>query len=226
MRPSRRESPIPCILLAALVLLCAGGCSETGASAEDAGGEAAVGPPADEAASRPFEWPDGPHRVAVLEVESLGDIHVALYPELAPENVALFEKLTELRYYDGTTFHRVIPGFMIQGGDPNTRDAKPKNDGTGSSGFRVADEFGTAPPVRGAVGMANRGKPRTGSGQFFILQEDTPLLDGHYSFFGRVVEGIEVVDAVARVERDETGRWGPKDRPIENVTVASVRLID
>jgi len=217
-------------LLAALLavgLAGAGACADApstdAAAATDGAAATDAGPPAPEA---PFEWPAGEHRTATLEVEGLGTIRIELYPELAPENVGLFEKLTGLEYYDGTTFHRVIPDFMIQGGDPNTRDENPRNDGTGSSGFRVADEFGTAPPVRGAVGMANRGRPRTGSGQFFILQQDAPHLADRYSFFGRVVEGMGVIDRIARVECDATGRWGPKNRPIENVVVSKVRLSD
>jgi peptidyl-prolyl cis-trans isomerase B (cyclophilin B) len=135
-----------------------------------------------------------------------------------------FVKLASEKFYDGTTFHRVIPGFMIQGGDPNSRNRDPRDDGRGDPGFRLEDEFSEVSHTRGMVSMANTGKPRSGSCQFFIVVADTPHLDGKYSLFGRVIEGMEVADRIAAVERDIYGRHGPKDRPLENVVIASIRI--
>jgi peptidyl-prolyl cis-trans isomerase B (cyclophilin B) len=156
---------------------------------------------------------DGPHDVAVLEVKDLGTIRFELLPEVAPQTVEHFVKLTEQGLYDGTTFHRVIPGFMIQGGDPNSRDKDPRNDGRGGPGFRIGDEFTDFPHLRGVVAMANSGAPNSAGSQFFIVQQDTPDLDGRYTVFGVVIEGLEVVDAITNLEIDEFGRYGPPERP-------------
>jgi peptidyl-prolyl cis-trans isomerase B (cyclophilin B) len=179
----------------------------------------------DTAASQaPFTWPEGPRDVAVLEIEDRGTIRIALYPEIAPKTVENFAKLAGEGFYDGTTFHRVIPDFMIQGGDPNTRDTIPKNDGNGGPGYTIDDEFSNAPHLRGVVSMANRGHPNSAGSQFFIVHQDKPHLDGHYAAFGRVIEGIDIVDAIAEVEIDKFGRWGPENRPIENVVIKTLRI--
>ena len=155
----------------------------------------------------------GPHDVVVLEVAELGTIRFELLPELAPKTVENFVKLAGEGLYDGTTFHRVIPGFMIQGGDPNTRNPDPRDDGKGGPGYRIDDEHTDFPHTRGIVSMANSGAPNTAGSQFFIVHEDSPHLDGGYTAFGRVIEGIEVVDAVTELEIDKYGRYGPPDRP-------------
>jgi cyclophilin family peptidyl-prolyl cis-trans isomerase len=155
----------------------------------------------------------GPHPVAVLRVKDLGTIRVELYPEAAPKTVAMFEKLAAEGFYDQTTFHRVIPEFMIQGGCPNTRDADPRNDGKGGGENLVEDEFNDLPHVRGALSLANRGSRNSGGSQFFLVQRDSTWLDGKHTLFGRVVEGLEVIDEVAGLEIDKFGRYGPPDRP-------------
>jgi peptidyl-prolyl cis-trans isomerase B (cyclophilin B) len=182
--------------------------------------------PADSAAPQPaaFAWPEGPTPHAVLHVHELGDIEIALYPSLAPETVANFVHLAESDFYDGTTFHRVIPGFMIQGGDPNTKNRDPSDDGMGGPGYKIDDEFNAAPHVRGAVSMANTGHPNTAGSQFFIVHADSPHLDGKYTVFGRVVSGMDVVDAVTKVDLDVYGRWGPKNRPIADVVIDDVEI--
>ena len=166
----------------------------------------------------------GPRPVAILSVESFGEIRLELIPEIAPATVENFIKLASEKFYDGTTFHRVIPGFMIQGGDPNSRNRDPRDDGKGGPGFRIEDEFSEVSHARGMVSMANTGRPRSGGCQFFIVVADTPHLDGKYSLFGRVIEGMEVADRIAAVERDVYGRHGPKDRPLENVVIGSIRI--
>jgi len=200
---------------AALALAC-GGDTEKTDHAENGG----PGAPAE----AEFTWPEGPHDTAVIEVEGRGTIRIALYPEIAPNTVDNFTKLAREGFYDGTTFHRVVRDFMIQGGDPNSKDDILKNDGLGGPGYTIEDEFSQTPQRRGVVSMANSGQANSAGSQFFILHRDMPHLDGGYTAFGRVVEGMEVVDAIAEVETDQHGRWGPKNRPLENVVVRTIRI--
>jgi len=175
-----------------------------------------------------FAWPDGEDhprlRIAVDDGTMRGTIEIELMPELAPLTLLRISDLAANGYYDGTTFHRVIDGFMIQGGDPNSRDRDPNNDGYGDSDLRMDDEFSAAPFERGVVGMANTGRPNSNDGQFFIMHADQHELTGRYTAIGRVVSGMDVVDAITRVEIDRSGRWGPKDRPIENVVMTEVTI--
>lgn len=218
LRPSvRLAGRLAALLLAALIAFGAVACSEAGNDEPDPSAAAA-------SASKPFAWPGGPHSVARLEVAGFGEIEIELYPELAPGTVANFEKLASEGFYDGTSFHRVIPGFMVQGGDPNTRDANPQNDGRGGPGYAIDDELSDAPHERGVLSMANTGRPNTGGSQFFIMHGDAPHLDGRHTVFGRVRSGLDVVDAVAAVEIDEHGRFGPKQRPIEPVVLERVTI--
>jgi peptidyl-prolyl cis-trans isomerase B (cyclophilin B) len=128
-------------------------------------------------------------------------------------------------FYDGTTFHRVIPGFMIQGGDPLSRDRDPRNDGSGNADEQIADEFSKLSHVPGIVALANRGRAGSGSGQFFITIDEDRSLDGRYAIFGHLLEGLEIAEAIAEVERDLYGRSGPTNRPIEDVVIESVRIV-
>ncbi|MCS5636442.1 MAG: peptidylprolyl isomerase, partial [Myxococcota bacterium] len=135
-------------------------------------------------ATATFAWPTGPHPRAVFHIENRGTILVELYPELAPRTVESFMELARTGFYDGTTFHRAVPGFMIQGGDPNSRDDDPANDGDGGPGFSLPDKFGPAPHIRGTLSMANHGQPNSGGSQFFIVQGDARHLDGRHTVFG------------------------------------------
>ena len=181
----------------------------------------ACGPgPADETGTRAVREPealsrieDGPHDMAVLDMGELGTIRIELLPELAPQTVENFMTLADSGFYDGTTFHRVIPGFMIQGGDPASKNLNPHDDGDGGPGYNIQDEFTDYPHVRGTVSMANKGRPDSGGSQFFITHQDVPALDGAYAVFGRVVEGFSVVDAITELEIDIYGRYGPENRP-------------
>jgi cyclophilin family peptidyl-prolyl cis-trans isomerase len=167
----------------------------------------------------------GPHPQAVITLEKLGTIRLELFPEAAPETVAMFTKLAGEGFYDGTTFHRVIPEFMIQGGCPNTRDADPRNDGKGGGEIVPPDEFNDLPHTRGTLSLANRGYRSSGGTQFFIVQRDAHQLDGKHTVFGRVVEGMDVVDAITRLEIDKYGRYGPTDRPYPvSAVVQSIRI--
>jgi cyclophilin family peptidyl-prolyl cis-trans isomerase len=167
----------------------------------------------------------GPHPVAVVSVKDLGKIRIELLPEAAPKTVAQFEALAGEAYYDGTTFHRVIPDFMIQGGCPNTRNADPRDDGRGGGDHPLEDEFTDLAHRRGIVSMANRSSRNTGGTQFFIVLADASHLDGKHTVFGRVIEGMEVVDAIAKLEIDKFGRYGPPDRPYPiPAVVESIRI--
>ena len=144
---------------------------------------------------------------------SEGAIALELYPEEAPKTVDNFTRLAGEGFYDGLTFHRVIPDFMIQGGCP-------RGDGTGGPGYQFEDEFNDHRVTRGALAMANAG-PNTNGSQFFIVTaEATPWLDGKHTVFGQVVSGQDVVDRISLVERD------PGDRPLEPVVIESVDLGD
>ena len=156
-----------------------------------------------------------PQQVATL-VTSKGTITFELLPELAPEHVKNFVDLASSGFYDGTKFHRVIPNFMIQGGDPHTRGSDTRTWGTGDGPRRLQAEFSPAEKashVRGMVSMARSSNPHSASCQFFIVHADSRFLDGQYSIFGRVLTGMEVVDAIATTPRD------PSDRPLEIVTL-------
>lgn len=157
--------------------------------------------------------------------EPWGQIVLRFFPDVAPNHVKNFVDLAKQGFYNGTTFHRVIPGFMIQGGDPKSRDQDPSNDGKGGIEVGLPDEVGLAPFERGVVALANRGRPSSNSSQIFIMLADHPELDGRYTVLGRLVSGSEIIDAIAATPTDRVGRWGPKDRPIENVVIhrASIR---
>ena len=142
---------------------------------------------------------------------SLGTIEIELFDADAPKTVANFVELTNKGYYDGLTFHRVIPDFMIQGGCP-------QGSGTGGPGYQFEDEFNSQKIVRGALAMANAG-PNTNSSQFFIVTtEAAPWLDGKHTVFGKVTSGMEAVDAIEQVDT------GANDRPRTPVTMDKVTI--
>jgi peptidyl-prolyl cis-trans isomerase B (cyclophilin B) len=182
---------------------------------------------AGDGAAAPAKLPEPPPAaavpVAVLAVRDFGEIRIALRSDVAPKTVENFTKLAGEKFYDGTTFHRVIPGFMIQGGDPNSKDRDPRNDGFGGPGYKIPEEPNGIRHRRGVVSMANSG-PGTGGSQFFVLVGDAPHLDGKHTAFGSVVAGMDVVDRIVAVERDQYGRWGPPDRPTKDVVIESVTI--
>ncbi len=161
--------------------------------------------------------------VDAAQVESVvlkttkGDITVELFYDKSPKTVENFIKLASEGFYDGTRFHRVIKDFMIQGGDPLSKDPSQASLwGTGGPNYTFADEFNDVKLVKGSLAMANSG-PNTNGSQFFIVTLDaTPWLDGKHTNFGRVVEGIEVVDAIEGVQT------APGDRPLEDMIIESV----
>jgi len=157
--------------------------------------------------------------VAVIKT-SMGTIVFEFLPDIAPKMVANFKDLAKSGFYNGTTFHRVINGFMIQGGDPLSKDDDPNNDGTGSGPRKMPAEFQSkVSHVRGTVSTARGGNDvNSGSCQFFIVQKDSKFLDNQYTLFGRVLEGMDVVDKISLVPKDQ------RDRPVKNVTMESVTI--
>ena len=153
--------------------------------------------------------------MVVITMDTGEVIKLELYPEIAPKTVENFEKLVNSGFYNGLTFHRIIRGFMIQGGCPN-------GNGMGGPGWKIKGEFAAngwkndLKHTKGVISMARAGHPDSAGSQFFIMHEDAPHLDGQYAAFGKVVEGIEVVDRIAAVR---TG-WG--DKPVQPVVMKSV----
>ena len=157
--------------------------------------------------------------MVVIEMENGKKIKLELYPETAPITVKNFEKLVSEGFYDGLIFHRVINGFMIQGGDP-------EGTGMGGSKEKIKGEFASngvkndLKHTRGVISMARSMMKDSASSQFFIMHQDAPHLDGDYAAFGKIVEGMDVVDEIAECE---TG-WG--DRPVQDQRMAKVYLVD
>lgn len=163
------------------------------------------------------EVSDASNPVAIITMEDESEIKVELFPEVAPNTVNNFITLIEKEFYDEVTFHRVIPEFMIQGGDR-------RGDGTGDPGHSIPGEF-TANDFpnelkheRGVISMARSADPDSAGSQFFIVVEDSPHLDGEYAAFGKVFTGMDVVDQIVGVERDA------QDKPLEDQTIESITV--
>lgn len=161
---------------------------------------------------------------AVVETDK-GDIVIELLPELAPKTVENFIQLAELGFYNRTTFHRIMKDRMIQGGDPNSRDSDPYNDGQGTAGYYLPQEFSDVPVDRGIVAMGRAAdSDNGGSCQFFIVLQRTPQWDGQYNVFGRVVEGIEVADEISRAPLTKDPHPAMKNRPAGKQIIRSIRI--
>lgn len=171
--------------------------------------------------------PDEPvaaNEVVVIETD-YGKIVIELWGDKAPKHAQNFKKLVKAGYYTGTTFHRVIPGFVIQGGDILSRDADPTNDGTGGPGYTIPAEIGEK-HLRGCLSAARLGdqvnpKRASSGSQFFICVQDLPSLDrGGYTVYGKVIQGMDVVDKIVAVKRNQS------DRPLKDVVMKSVYMAD
>jgi peptidyl-prolyl cis-trans isomerase B (cyclophilin B) len=147
---------------------------------------------------------------AVIETK-FGNIELRFFPDVAPNHVNNFIELAKKGFYDGTTFHRVIPGFMIQGGDPNSKDPSNPRVGMGGPGYTLKAEFNSRPHKRGTLSMARAADPDSAGSQFFICVADAPFLDRQYTVFGEVVTGMDVVDRIVSQPRDAS------DKPLERV---------
>ncbi len=203
--------------------LCLAGCGSGAASTSAASASAVPSSSASSCVtSASGEYASGTHH-ATIEVEGYGAIKLELDADVAPVTVANFAKLAGEGFYDGLTFHRIIEGFMVQGGDPN-------GNGTGGSDEKIVGEFSdnghpnSISHVRGTVSMARSQAYNSASSQFFIMQVDTPSLDGQYAAFGHVTEGMDVVDAMCEAARptDNNGTIAAADQP----RIASVKMDD
>lgn len=154
----------------------------------------------------------------VLIETNFGNITIKLLPELAPETVRNFEKLARDGFYDGTLFHRVIPGFMIQGGDPNTKTGNKATWGTGGPGYTIRAEFSSRSHLRGIVSMARAQDPDSAGSQFFIVTSPSAFLDRQYTVFGEVTEGMDVADKIVSLPRDEN------DCPMQEARMSRVTV--
>jgi len=162
---------------------------------------------------------DMKNKTAIMKT-NFGDIKLELFSEDAPKTVENFIKLSESNFYDGVKFHRVIKDFMIQGGDPNSKDDDWSNDGTGGPGYTFEDEFNQHKVVKGVLAMANAG-PDTNGSQFFIVTTDAaPWLDGKHTVFGVVTEGMEVVLEIENVNVDKL----QGDHPIDDVVIETIEI--
>ena len=169
--------------------------------------------------------------VAVIST-NFGDMIVEFYPDIAPMHVDSFVALVNEEYFDGTTFHRVIPGFMIQGGDPNSRNENKATHGTGGragkffgigneedpSTWLIPQEFNDTPHVKGILSMARTNDHNSASSQFFICHDNASFLDNKYTVFGKVVQGLDIIDEIVNVAKDQN------DNPLERVEMLSVRI--
>lgn len=206
--------------------LCLAGCGSGASGAASTSASSASAVPSSSASScvtsASGEYASGTHH-ATIEVEGYGAIELELDADVAPVTVANFAKLAGEGFYDGLTFHRIIEGFMVQGGDPN-------GNGTGGSDEKIVGEFSdnghpnSISHVRGTISMARSQAYNSASSQFFIMQADTPSLDGQYAAFGHVTEGMDVVDAMCEAARptDNNGTIAAADQP----RIASVKMDD
>ena len=214
---SRRYASAVLLLTAVAALLAAGAaCSndeETGPTATPRGtatpGGAVTNTPAADQYATPPAMAIDPAKtyVAVLETDK-GTIRIKLLPDIAPQTVNSFVFLTRQGYFDGVTFHRVLPGFVAQGGDPT-------GTGRGGPGYRLPDEFSDRPIDKGTVAMANTGQPNSGGSQFFITYSRQQRLDGKYTVFGEVIEGMDVAEKLTPRDPDANSTAPPGDRIIK-----------
>lgn len=155
---------------------------------------------------------------------SYGEMTIAFWPDVAPKTVENFKKLAREGFYDGTAFHRIMKGFMIQGGCPNTKPGASGMPGTGDPGYKLKAEFNAKPHVRGVISMARSSHPDSAGCQFFICHGDARFLDRQYTAFGELVKGDDVLEKIANVPT-KSGGGGEKSTPIERVAVESVKIV-
>lgn len=225
---SKLGKVLPALLAVLLVSVVLVGCAgDAGQKTSDDASDQQLSESASEEAS-PEVDPDDPYATGVhharIEVEGYGTIEVSLNANVAPITVSNFCHLVEEGFYDGLTFHRVVPGFMIQGGDP-------EGNGTGGSGTDIKGEFSSngvensIPHVRGTISMARSSDPDSASSQFFIMQEDASYLDGEYAAFGSVTSGMEVVDAICEevpVADEQSGLVAVENQPV----ITKIEMLD
>ena len=190
------------------------------AGAEEPAGTAKPATPAKSATSA-----SGADEVAVMETTK-GRMVLEFWDKDAPQTVANFKKLARQGFFDGTGFHRIIKGFMIQGGDPKSKNPKATDLGTGDPGYKIKDEFNARKHVPGVISMANSGTPNSAGSQFFLMHGAAPFLDGKYTAFGRVIEGMNVLNDIANTPVGPNAMMGgEKSKPLEWTTLKSVKIM-
>ena len=158
-------------------------------------------------------------QIAGIISSNLGDIKLEFYPEHAPKTVENFRELANRGFYDGLIFHRIVPNFVIQGGDPNTRDLGNRTRwGTGGPGWNIKAEFNKNRHSRGTLSMARSQDPDSAGSQFFIVLKDSNFLDGQYTVFGRVISGMDIVDKIASLKTDSS------DAPVDTETAKMIKV--
>lgn len=216
LKRKKRWMPILFVMMGLLLALTACGQNDKGTDNGSSGGTGSTNGAAAPEAEPPKETevkenvpdPNASHPIVTIEMDSGKTIKLELYPEVAPNTVNNFISLVKKGFYDGTGFHRVIPGFMIQGGDPD-------GNGTGGPGYAIAGEFASnsfqndLKHTKGVLSMARAQDPNSAGSQFFIMVADAPSLDGEYASFGKVIEGMETAEEIVNLERDQM------DMPLE-----------
>lgn len=155
---------------------------------------------------------------AIIETK-LGNMELRFFPDVAPNHVNNFIELAKKGFYDGTLFHRIIPNFMIQGGDPNSKEADRSKHGSGGPGHTLKAEFNNKPHKRGVLSMARAAHPDSAGSQFFICVADAPFLNQKYTVFGEVTSGMEVADKIVSQPRDA------KDNPLERIEM-KIKIVE
>jgi peptidyl-prolyl cis-trans isomerase B (cyclophilin B) len=176
-------------------------------------------PPALPTPTAPAPKTGAAKEVAVIKT-SMGEMVLELWPDVAPGHVENFKKLAKQGFYDGTAFHRIIPGFMIQGGDPNTKDESKRGQwGQGGPGYTIKAEFNDRKHTRGVLSMARTSDPNSAGCQFFICLAEAPHLDHQYTAFGKLIKGDDVLGKIGATAT------GPRDVPITRVNVDSIKIV-
>jgi peptidyl-prolyl cis-trans isomerase B (cyclophilin B) len=161
--------------------------------------------------------------VAVIKT-SQGEMVVEFWTDAAPETIANFKKLAKSGFYNGTIFHRIVKGFMIQGGDPNSKDpAKESSYGEGGPGYKIKAEFNDHPHDRGVISMAREPDPDSAGSQFFICLAPVPRLDHQYTTFGKLIKGLDVLDKIG--DTPVTMQHGERSKPAQRITIESIKIV-
>ena len=163
------------------------------------------------------------NEVAIIAT-TLGDMTIEFWPDVAPKTVENFKTLARKGFYDGTAFHRIMKGFMIQGGDPLSKTNSPKV-GTGGPGYTINAEFNNHPHVRGVISMARAQDPNSAGSQFFICLAEAKSLDGQYTAFGRLIKGDDVLGKIGDVPVGPSGREAKASKPLTRVGVNSIKIV-
>jgi peptidyl-prolyl cis-trans isomerase B (cyclophilin B) len=190
-----------------------------GANAEEPSTNKTETPKPTEAKASKEEKSVSTNEVAVIKT-SEGEMVLEFWPDVAPGHVENFKKLAKQGFYDGTCFHRVIKGFMIQGGDPLTKDEANKGRwGTGGPGYQIKAEFNAKPHVRGVLSMARSNDPNSAGSQFFICHGDPRFLDRQYTAFGKLIKGDDILEKIATTPTE------PGDRPLKRMNIESIKIV-